>query len=112
MSEIISFRLDPKIPREAEALRALACRQEQGYSTRHILTEALLQLDQAGIERNLQGLMGEILSMLNQVGDQIENLQQSGIQRIIPHEDKQAVLSNTFVLSVKTAVKHGISLEG
>jgi hypothetical protein len=112
MSEVISFRLDPKNPREAEALKVLTCRQEHGYSTRHILTEALLQLDQTGIERNLQGLMGEVLRTLNQVGYQIENLQQSGVQRTLPHEDQQTVLSNAFVLSVKSAAKHGIALEG
>ena len=63
-------------------------------------------------DRDVWVLMGEILSTLNQVGDQIENLQQSGVQRTIPHEDKQAVLSNAFVLSVKSAAKHGLALEG
>ena len=100
MSEVISFRLDAKNPREADALQILARCQEQGYSVRHVLTEALLKFDQAGIEQVLQLQMDEILTRLNQVRDQLELVQASGIQRTYQSEEKQAVLSNAFVVSV------------
>src|SRR5688500_18656684 len=108
MSEVISFRLDPKNPREAEALRVLACRQEQGYSVRHILTEALLKLNQIDIENDFQMQMGEILSAIHRVGNQIEGLQRSDLQGVRPQYEKQTVLSDAFVLSVKSAAKSGL----
>src|SRR5688500_673232 len=108
MSEVISFRLELKNPREAQALALLACYQERGYSTRRSLTEALLKLGQTDSGHDLQAQTGEILSTLNQVGDQIEQLQKSGMRRMAADEEKQAVLSDAFVLSVKSAAKHGI----
>ncbi len=111
MSEVISFRLDPNNSREADALQILARCQEQGYSVRHVLTEALLKFDQAGMEQVLQLQMDEILSGLNGVRDRLDRIQASGVQRTHPSEEKQAVLSNAFVLSVKSAAKPGITLE-
>jgi hypothetical protein len=111
MSEVISFRLDPKNPREAEALKVLARRQEQGDSVRHILTEALLKLDRADVEVDIQTQMGEILSAIHRVGNQIEHLQKSGVQHRGSPSEKQVGLSNAFLLSVKSAAKPGITLE-
>jgi hypothetical protein len=111
MSEVISFRLDANNRREADALQILARCQEQGYSVRQVLTEALLKFDQAGIEQVVQLQMDEILTRLNQVRDQLDHIQASGIQRTHESEEEQAVLSNAFVLSVKSAAKPGITLE-
>jgi hypothetical protein len=111
MSEVISFRLDPNNPREAQALGVLASFQERGYSARHILTEALLKFDHAGIEHELQAQMAEILAAMNKVGDQIERLQRTGVSRTELRDEKQAALAEAFVLSVKSAVKPGITLE-
>jgi hypothetical protein len=111
MSEVISFRLDPNNPREAGTLQILARCQEQGYSVRQVLTEALLKYDQAGMEQVLQLQMDEILTRLNEVRDQLEHIHVSGVQRTHQSEETQAVLSNAFVLSVKSAAKPGITLE-
>ncbi len=111
MSEVVSFRLDPNNPREAQALAVLAHHQERGYSARQILTEALLRFDQAGKEHELQTQIAEILTVMHQVGDQLERLQRTGIPRTEPHDQKEAALSDAFILSVKSAAKSGITLE-
>ena len=48
MSEVISFRLDNANPREAQALEVLNAWIEKGFSTRFILTTALLELEHHG----------------------------------------------------------------
>lgn len=45
MSKVFSFRLNPKNQREAEALAILKDWLAQGYSIRHTVTEALLNLN-------------------------------------------------------------------
>ena len=47
MSEVISFRLDKDNPREAIAWRVLQTRIAKGHNIRHIITEALIKLDQS-----------------------------------------------------------------
>ena len=42
MSEVISFRLDPDNPREAQALKILRTKQAEGFSSRRVLTDALI----------------------------------------------------------------------
>ena len=46
MSDVISFRLDKDNPREEKARQVLKYWYEEGYSLRHIMTEALLRLDE------------------------------------------------------------------
>ena len=46
MSKVISFRLNKNNPREAIAWHVLQARIAKGYSIRHIMTEALIKLDQ------------------------------------------------------------------
>jgi len=50
MSDVISFRLNKENQREAKALEVLNAWIEKGFSTRHILTMALLELDHPGSE--------------------------------------------------------------
>ena len=45
MSDVISFWLDKDNPREEKARQALKAWYEEGYSLRHIMTEALLRFD-------------------------------------------------------------------
>lgn len=42
MSEVISFRLNPENPREAQALEILRTKQSEGFSSRRVLTDALI----------------------------------------------------------------------
>ncbi len=112
MSEVISFRLDPNNPREAQALAVLVRHQERGYSTRQILTDALLKSDQTGIEDELQRQMADILMVMTRLSEQIEHLHRGGGVRTEPQDEKQAMLSDAFVLSVKSVAKPGLSLQG
>ena len=42
MSEVISFRLNPENPREAQALEILRAKKSEGFSSRQVLTDALI----------------------------------------------------------------------
>ena len=44
MSKVISFRLNPDNPREAQALEILRTKQAEGFSSRRVLTDALIGL--------------------------------------------------------------------
>lgn len=112
MSEVISFRLDSNNPREAEALAVLASHQERGYSARQIMTEALLKYAQGDESDDLQIQLAEILTAMQRVGEQVERIQKLSIPSTGPREERQAILSDAFKLSVKTAAKPGVTLEG
>jgi len=42
MSEVISFRLNPEYQQEAQALEILRTKQAEGFSSRRVLTDALI----------------------------------------------------------------------
>ena len=112
MSEVISFRLDRDNPREAQALAVLTKGQEAGYSLRHILTEALLALEAAAEDEQAVALaLSEVAGRLEQI---LERFQHSGFVPVQPSNDQleQASLAESFVLSVKSAAKRGIGLDG
>ena len=96
MSRVIGFRLDRENPREAQALAVLEAWQEAGYSTRHILTEALLALD--GKDGAPEFPVEEILSALERVGEQLARLQP---ERLGPRSVKtpEASLEEAFLQS-------------
>ena len=74
MSDVISFRLNKENQREAKALEVLNAWIEKGFSTRHILTTALLELDHPGSEpaKGEDGCGMELV--LNQIGLLLEIL--------------------------------------
>ena len=101
MSTVISFRLSPENPREAEALAVLKIWHNQGFSIRHTLTEALLRLESvkpSTIENDA----------LNNLSIQIKKLQESFetgpyyklMVSNIPAKEK---LSDEFVTSILRA---------
>jgi len=107
MSRVIGFRLDRENPREAQALAVLEARQEAGYSTRHILTEALLALDSE--EGAPEFPVEEILSALERVGEQLTRLQQESLRpRMV--DAPEASLEEAFLLSVKEVARPGMIL--
>lgn len=75
MSEVISFRLDPNNPREAQALEVLRARREEGYSTRHVLTEALLgfegrsDLYTISSPEEFRSTLEQVARLLEQIGE-------------------------------------------
>ena len=52
MSEVISFRLNKENPREERAIKVLEAKREDGYSIRHIITDAYLKMDSYESEPN------------------------------------------------------------
>jgi len=86
----------------------LSAWQEQGYSVRHILTEALLRLDDT--DSTPEFPVEEIVSALAQVSEQLKRLQQDGF-RPGPISAQEASLEEAFLLSVKEAARPGLTLD-
>lgn len=108
MSEVISFRLNPDNPREAQALEILRTKQAEGFSSRRVITDALFGLVAEKGQDTLISI-DEFNAALERVSDVLEriisgnqNLRQSTHQQI-------SVLSDTFLNSVKVAAKPGLS---
>jgi hypothetical protein len=101
MSEVISFRLDQDNPREAQARAVLKAWVDQGYSVRHVLTEALLAY--RGYKEGVD------IDELSHKLDQISNiLQKNGTP--FKHEDSNDMLSNSFLASIRKAAKPGVTI--
>lgn len=111
MSKVISFRLDNRNPREAEALQVLACHQEQGYSIRQILTDALLKLKTAETEHEVNRHLAEILTSMSSINDNLERLARNDVPFLGQPQMKPFDLSDAFVLSVKSAARPGLAFE-
>jgi hypothetical protein len=73
MSQVVCFRLDRQNQREALALAVLSAWQEAGYSTRHILTEALLGLDD-GSQDELSAVIAELREVVGHAHDLLEEM--------------------------------------
>lgn len=110
MSEVISFRLNPDNPREAKALDILRSKQAEGFSSRRILTDALI--DMVTDKKQVYSVpMTEFYNALEQVSDLLERLD------VDDHNDHQsthsrvAVLNDNFINSMKNAAKPGLNLD-
>jgi hypothetical protein len=112
MSRVIGFRLDEHNQREAQALLVLTQWQEKGYSTRHILTEALIMLARSDEDEGEDSQLNEMMVVLNQVREQLEHIHQSGLRPNRPSSGKTAALSEAFLGSVRQAARPGIQLKG
>jgi hypothetical protein len=110
MSRVIGFRLDENNRREAQALLILGQWQEKGYSTRHILTEALIGLDRSDGDGREDSQIDEVLVVLNQVREQLEHIHLSGLRSNMPSSGKTDMLSEAFLSSVRQAARPGIQL--
>ncbi|MBC8509642.1 MAG: hypothetical protein ISR58_07080 [Anaerolineales bacterium] len=112
MSEVISFRLNPDNPREAQALEILRTKQAEGFSSRRVLTDALVDLA-ARKEQDTLFSIEEFNMALEHVSDLLEridggsqgneNHQSTSPQRVTLHDD--------FLNSVKVAAKPGLNLD-
>ena len=111
MSEVISFRLDATNPREAQAREVLRSWYAQGYSVRHIITEALLKVDEES-EQVTDIALAELNETLGRVGQLLEQMQNRGYTTVAAEAAGQAqeALSGAFVASVKSAAKPGIRI--
>ena len=109
MSEVISFRLNPENPREAQALEILRIKKSEGFSSRQILTDALI-----GVVTDKEELkIIEFNTALEQVQGLIESLKSNNhdqSQSTSP-QSRVGALNDNFLNSVKIAVKPGMKLD-
>jgi hypothetical protein len=113
MSKVISFRLDKENPREAKAFEVLKAWQGRGYSIRQTIAEALLQLDKGTPEPVRGEQLDEINEALSQLRQLVEKLQ-NGERMSNQVQDSPASitgLTDSFITSIKKAVKPGITLD-
>lgn len=108
MSKVISFRLNLDNPRDAKALALLQIRQNQGFSTRHTLTEALLNLDST----NPQAIENEALNdLLTQIKKLLEHIEMGSSREVKVSEiPANEILSEEFVASILGNAKVGIKI--
>ena len=111
MSEVVSFRLDAANPREAQAREVLRSWYAQGYSVRHILTEALLRLDEESEQATELSLvdLNQTLGRVSQLLEQMQNGHYTAVASATT-EQSQEVLSDAFVASVKNTARPGLKI--
>jgi hypothetical protein len=107
MSEVISFRLSEDNPREAQAREVLNAWVDKGYSVRHIITEALLQLGKEPGKHgdNRGGSMAEIVDRLASLVARLEGHLPNAQS---PASQVEPELKSSFVAAIKKAARPGL----
>ena len=105
MSTVLSFRLCRENPREAKALNILCQWREDGYSLRHILTEAIFRLDNDQCPPRSEVIEDDFLEALQSL------LQKLPDQKSIITSQPEYELNKQFIASVKMSVKPGLKQE-
>jgi uncharacterized protein (DUF1800 family) len=106
MSDVFSFRLESNNPREAQAREVIKAWAKQGYSLRHIMTEALLLLGKR--EANSTNL-GDITETVDRLSRLVERLD-AHLEVIQADQPVKLELSKSFVSSIKMAAKLGMRI--
>ena len=107
MSEVISFRLDATNPREAQALEVLNTWSNKGFSTRFILTSALLELEHHGTDSEVDQNNRDLGMVLDQIANLLEIAKASPIA--VPSNNlEQPTLRESFLASIKQGIKPGM----
>jgi len=100
MSKVFSFRLCEDNPREVQAEQIIETWISQGYSLRHILTDALIQYDNSGNRSE------EITVLIEQLRDLLKPTAKKQ-----PVEDNLAAdkpeLSSHFIDAIRKSVRLG-----
>jgi hypothetical protein len=111
MSKVISFRLDPNNPREAQALGVLLAKREDGYSTRDVLTDALIEFG-GHLDQDTVLSTGEIRDTLEQVIQLLQRVGEEQLGEAHPQMDKSLFLplNDDFLSSVRQAAKPGTKI--
>jgi hypothetical protein len=109
MSVVISFRLNPENPREAQALEILRTKQKEGFLPRRVLTDALIGL--ATSKEQNPFLIDEFNTALEQVSGLLERLNSSSTDSIQSTRPQDSALDDTFLSSVRVAVKPGLKMD-
>lgn len=98
MSKVSSFRLSDDNPREAQAREVIEAWVEEGYSVRHIITEALL------IDFDNKNGDDEVYTLLVQLKRMIPEFENT-TSLDIHDEHKMTDLSSSFLVAVKNSAK-------
>jgi len=106
MSDVFSFRLSDQNPREAQAREVINARVKQGYSLRHIITEALLLL---GNHENNSVKSGDIAETVDRLSRLVERLE-GRLEVIQPGPTNRSELNTAFLSSIRMAAKPGLRL--
>lgn len=120
-SKVVSFRLDEDTTEEQQALNILEAWQKKGYSTREIMTWALMSL--AGFEvttpdnrpeevEDSKSTIHELRQVLSQAQEFLESLRDMKAmpdQVQVPSQPRP-VLTDHFLASVRKAVRPGLQL--
>lgn len=110
MSKVISFRLNPENPREAQALEILRSKQAEGFSSRRVLTDALIGIVAKKGRDNLFSI-DEFNMALEHVSDLLERINNGNPDHDQSTHSKVASLNDNFLNSVKMAAKPGLNLD-
>jgi hypothetical protein len=106
MSDVFSFRLESKNPREAQAEEVIEAWAKQGYSLRHIVTEALLLLGKHDVNATDLNDITETVDRLSRLVDKLED----HFEIVKLDHPANAELSAAFLSSVKMSVKPGVKI--
>jgi hypothetical protein len=102
MSQVFSFRLDEKNPREAQAIQVIEVWASKGYSLRYVLVDALI--DYAGNNKTQQEdfslALGKILTLLQEIRVETEPGNR-------PHS-REKCLSEPFLSAIAKATRPGL----
>lgn len=101
MSKVYSFRLSDENPREAQAREVIDALVSQGYSLRHILTDALIRYGDKG---NPTSGWDKVYDQLSEIVRELEN---GGVKNQSKHN--RSALSPGFVEAMKKSAKDGKS---
>lgn len=104
MSKVYSFRLSDKNPRETQAGEVIDAWVNEGYSLRHIITEALLQ------NLNKDSYQNEVYSLLEEIKKRISELERTTIFVDNIGTDMPE-LHIDFIDAVKRSAKSGLKSE-
>ncbi|NDJ86409.1 MAG: hypothetical protein GYB66_11015 [Chloroflexi bacterium] len=118
MSKVVSFRLDEETPEEQQALAILETWQRKGYSTREIMTWALMALEGTQFAEpskqtdDAKETISELRVVLSQAQDFLEALRD---MKAMPDEvqvsgNPKPILTDQFMASVRKAVRPGLTL--
>ncbi len=113
MSEVISFRLNKDNPREAHALEILDAWCSKGYSMRYVITEALLKLNNPGLDLMKSNTFYELNTTLERVKKVLEQFGNDGYVGVSEQCKNPApsALADDFITSIRKVVKPGIKFD-
>lgn len=109
MSEVISSRLNKENPQERQALGILKTWYSTGYSSRYVITEALLELNKTDPEQVATAL-DELKTTLDQVNHLLEQLGKGDRTQVFQYENRHenSILTTNFIESIKKSAKSGM----